>query len=55
MNPEDIRNLPDLLREAVAVFKYGDSGKAQNLIIDVQKDKKNFLVGTKAGTKNFTE
>jgi hypothetical protein len=45
ISPEDIRDLPALLQEPVAVFRYGDKEKAQNVIIEVQKDGKNFLVG----------
>ncbi|GHS92735.1 hypothetical protein FACS1894139_07800 [Planctomycetales bacterium] len=43
--PEDIKNLVSALDAPVAVFSYGDGNKAQNVIVDLQKDGKNFLVG----------
>lgn len=33
------------LQNPVAVFVYGDSDKSQNVIIDLRKDNKNFVVG----------
>lgn len=42
---EDVKNLVEALQEPIAVFKYGDSTKAQNVIIEIQKDGKNFLIG----------
>ena len=42
---DDIKNLPEMLKKPVAVFKYGDEKKAQNIIVELQKDDKNFLVG----------
>jgi len=43
--PGYIRNLVRLLNEPVAVFSYGDKEKAKNVIVEVQKDGKNFLAG----------
>jgi hypothetical protein len=45
LSPQDIRDLPALLQEPVAVFSYGVREKAQNVIIEAQKDGKNILVG----------
>ena len=42
---DDIKDLPEMLQEPIAVFKYGDEKKAQNIIVELQKDGKNFLVG----------
>ena len=42
---DDIKDLPEMLKKPVAVFKYGDEKKAQNIIVELQKDGKNFLVG----------
>ncbi len=44
-NIEDIKNLPLMLQNPIGVFLYGDKEKAQNIIIEVQKDGKNFIVG----------
>lgn len=41
----DIRNLPDALRNPIAIFAYGDSRKAQNIIVDIQNNGNDFLVG----------
>jgi hypothetical protein len=43
--PTEILNIVNGLLEPVAVFAYGDSAKSQNVIVDFQKDGKNFLVG----------
>ena len=42
---DNIKDLPEMLQKPVAVFKYGDEKKAQNIIVELQKDGKNFLVG----------
>ena len=34
-----------MLQKPIGVFSYGDKNKAQNIIVEVQKDGKNFLVG----------
>ena len=41
----DIRNLPDALRNPIAIFAYGDRRKAQNIIVDIQNNGNDFLVG----------
>ncbi|MDR0867386.1 MAG: ankyrin repeat domain-containing protein [Planctomycetota bacterium] len=44
-DPNEVKNLVSALAEPVAVFGYGDESKAQNVIVDLQKDGKNFLAG----------
>ncbi len=44
-NLEDIKGLDKALQEPVGVFEYGNREKSQNVIVDLQKDGKNFLVG----------
>lgn len=44
-NIEDIKNLPLMLQNPIGVFLYGDKEKAQNIIVEIEKDGKNFLVG----------
>ncbi|MBQ4328139.1 MAG: hypothetical protein IJC27_00275 [Lentisphaeria bacterium] len=34
-----------MLQKPIGVFSYGDKNKAQNIIVEVQKDGKNFIVG----------
>ncbi len=41
----DVRNLAAALQDPVAVFAYGDKGKAQNVIVEIVRDGKNFVVG----------
>jgi len=41
----DVRDLPKMLQKPIGVFSYGDKNKAQNIIVEVQKDGKNFIVG----------
>lgn len=41
----DIQGLAGALQKPVAVFKYGDKNKSQNVIVNIEKDGKNFLVG----------
>lgn len=42
---EDIIGLDKALQKPVAVFEYGNKEKSQNVIVELQKDDKNFLVG----------
>ena len=42
---QDLKDLPYALNNPVAIFEYGDKDKAQNIIVEIQKDGKNFLVG----------
>lgn len=41
----DIFGLEKALQSPVAVFEYGDKTKAQNVIVNIEKDGKNFLAG----------
>ena len=41
----DIQGLAGALQKPVAVFEYGDKSKSQNVIVNLEKDGKNFLVG----------
>lgn len=42
---KEIRSLVLSLQRPWAIFKYGDAGKAQNLIVDLSFEEKQFLVG----------
>lgn len=42
---DDVKNLPEELQRPVAIFQYGDKNKAQNLVIQIEKDEKNFIIG----------
>ena len=47
-HPFDIDEMKDLVRalqKPVAVFGYGDAGKAQNVIVEIEHDGKHFVVG----------
>lgn len=41
----DVLDLVNALQRPVGVFSYGDRFKSQNVIIDIQRDYKNFVVG----------
>ncbi|MDO4163141.1 MAG: helicase-related protein [Bacteroides sp.] len=41
----DMENLADALQRPIAVFAYGDKAKAQNVIVELEKDGKKFVVG----------
>ena len=41
----DLKNLPKLLQEPIGVFAYGNKDNAQNIIIEVQQNGRNYLVG----------
>lgn len=41
----DIQGLAGALQKPVAVFEYDDKNKSQNVIVNIEKDGKNFLVG----------
>ena len=41
----DVRGLVKALQVPVAIFTYGDKAKAQNLIVEISSNGKNFLVG----------
>lgn len=42
---EDIIGLDKALKSPIAVFEYGNKNKSQNVIVNLEKDGKNFLVG----------
>ena len=42
---KDVRDLVESLQHPIAVFAYGDRNKSQNVIVEIQKDSRNFLVG----------
>ena len=42
---EEVTDLVKALQHPIAVFAYGDKSKAQNIIVPLQKDGKNFIVG----------
>lgn len=42
---EALKDLPKALQHPIAVFSYGDKGKAQNIIIEIEHKGKNFVVG----------
>lgn len=41
----DVKDLVLALQKPIAVFVYGDESKSQNVIIEITKNEKNFLVG----------
>ena len=41
----EVKNLPNALQNPIAVFRYGDAGKAQNIIVEIKHGDKDFLVG----------
>lgn len=41
----EVKDLVKALQNPLAVFSYGDKTKAQNIIVPLQKDEKNFIVG----------
>lgn len=41
----DVKDLVKALQHPMAVFVYGDKGKAQNVIVEIQHEGKNFVVG----------
>ena len=44
-NLSDVRDLPKALANPIGVFAYGDKNKAQNIIVEIRKNGKNFIVG----------
>ena len=42
---EEVRDLVKALQRPLAVFSYGDKTKAQNVIVPIRKNGKNFIVG----------
>ena len=41
----DIKSLPKALSEPMAVFRYGDKSKVENVIVSIERDGKQFVVG----------
>lgn len=41
----DVRGLVKAINQPIAVFSYGDKNKAQNVIVEIEKDGKKFIVG----------
>jgi len=41
----DVKDLVKAINSPIAVFSYGDKGKSQNVIAELQKEGKNFVVG----------
>ena len=41
----DVKGLVYALQDPVAVFSYGDKMKSQNVIVEIQRDDRNFLIG----------
>ena len=41
----DVAGLPEAMQNPIAVFSYGNKGKAQNIIVEIERDGKNFVVG----------
>lgn len=42
---EVLEDLPKMLQHPIAIFSYGDKGKAQNVIVEVEHQGQNLLVG----------
>ena len=42
---KDVIGLVNALQKPIGVFAYGDKNKSQNVIVEIQKDGRNFLVG----------
>ena len=51
-NLGSVRNLVIAIQRPIAIFTYGDSNKAQNIITELQYNEKNFLVGIHFNTHN---
>lgn len=41
----DIKNIVEAVQNPIAIFKYGNEKKAQNLVIELQSEDKNFIIG----------
>lgn len=44
-NLEEIRDLVKALNNPIAIFAYGDKAKVQNIVIEIQSNNKNFVIG----------
>ena len=50
---ENVKDLVKALQEPIAIFEYGDKEKAQNIIIEINREGKNFLVGLSLNPKDL--
>ncbi|MBR1769242.1 MAG: hypothetical protein IJ748_02175 [Bacteroidales bacterium] len=50
---EDVKDLVKAIQNPLAIFEYGDKSKAQNIIVEISKGGKNFLVGLSLNPKNL--
>jgi site-specific DNA-cytosine methylase len=41
----EVKDLVNAIQKPIAIFEYGDRNKSQNLIVEIQKDGKNFIIG----------
>ena len=41
----EVKDLVNAIQKPFAIFEYGDRNKSQNLIVEIQKDGKNFIIG----------
>ncbi len=44
-NLDEIKDLVKALNNPIAIFTYGDKNKAQNIVVEIQSNDKNFVVG----------
>ena len=41
----EVKDLVNAIQKPIAIFEYGDRNKSQNLIVEIHKDGKNFIIG----------
>ena len=41
----EVKDLVNAIQKPIAIFEYGDRNKSQNLIVEIQKGGKNFIIG----------
>ena len=41
----EVKDLVNAIQKPIAIFEYGDRNKSQNLIVEIQKDGKSFIIG----------
>ena len=51
-NIEDMKDLPLYLNKPIGVFEYGNKDKAQNIVVEIQKEDKHFIVGLSLNFKH---
>ena len=49
---EDVKDLPLYLNKPIGVFEYGNKDKAQNIVVEIQKEDKHFIVGLSLNFKH---